>query len=278
MKLVCNYSILRFLPYPETGEFVNIGVVLIANTGELRFKIMSKRQRVTQFFSTLDPTVYLRARREMQLDLARLAACFPGDGANLPLLKNTFLHLVHPRETMMRFSEPGTVMSENIGNTLETLFDHYVNHSFANKEYHEKHLERQLGNLLATFNLRQRYAADRRLGDSTYNVRFPFVLFQAERAVQAIKPLFLGQAEPSKIYEHGDGWLMKVKRLARGNQLPGDTLFLAEPPAGTSAKLLQAYNEVTTELADLEGVRVVNNQAPDREILRSIEHGLPIVH
>ncbi|WP_122365762.1 DUF3037 domain-containing protein, partial [Pseudomonas syringae group genomosp. 3] len=25
MKYICNYSILRFLPYPETGEFVNIG-------------------------------------------------------------------------------------------------------------------------------------------------------------------------------------------------------------------------------------------------------------
>jgi len=24
----CNYAMLRFLPYPETGEFVNVGVVV----------------------------------------------------------------------------------------------------------------------------------------------------------------------------------------------------------------------------------------------------------
>jgi hypothetical protein len=27
-KLACNYAVLRFLPYPETGEFVNIGVAI----------------------------------------------------------------------------------------------------------------------------------------------------------------------------------------------------------------------------------------------------------
>jgi hypothetical protein len=24
----CNYAILRFLPYPETGEFVNVGILV----------------------------------------------------------------------------------------------------------------------------------------------------------------------------------------------------------------------------------------------------------
>ncbi len=27
-KVACNYAIIRFLPYPETEEFVNVGVVL----------------------------------------------------------------------------------------------------------------------------------------------------------------------------------------------------------------------------------------------------------
>lgn len=26
-KLICNYSVIRFLPYPETGEFVNVGIL-----------------------------------------------------------------------------------------------------------------------------------------------------------------------------------------------------------------------------------------------------------
>jgi len=27
-QLVCNFSVVRFLPYPETDEFVNVGVVM----------------------------------------------------------------------------------------------------------------------------------------------------------------------------------------------------------------------------------------------------------
>ncbi|WP_153010653.1 DUF3037 domain-containing protein, partial [Pseudomonas sp. ADP] len=46
MNYFCNYSILRFLPYPETGEFVNIGVVLLASNGEFHYKVETKRQRV----------------------------------------------------------------------------------------------------------------------------------------------------------------------------------------------------------------------------------------
>ena len=65
MKYVCNYSILRFLPYPETGEFVNIGVVLLASNGEFHYQLDRTRQRVTRFFKTLDHKIYLRARDEI---------------------------------------------------------------------------------------------------------------------------------------------------------------------------------------------------------------------
>lgn len=28
LSIPCNYSVIRFLPYPESGELVNIGVVV----------------------------------------------------------------------------------------------------------------------------------------------------------------------------------------------------------------------------------------------------------
>ncbi|WP_253275820.1 DUF3037 domain-containing protein, partial [Xanthomonas vasicola] len=28
MRVPCQYAIVQFLPYPETGEFANVGVVL----------------------------------------------------------------------------------------------------------------------------------------------------------------------------------------------------------------------------------------------------------
>ncbi|MGY1882274.1 DUF3037 domain-containing protein [Pseudomonas reactans] len=274
MNFICNYSILRFLPYPETGEFVNIGVVLLANTGEFKFKIATKRQRVTRFFETLEHKVYLRAKGEIEDELNRLVDFFARHENETSLLTSTFKHLTHPRETMMRFSQPGSMAIENVGTALDELFEHYVNHSFANKEYQEKVLERQLGSLLASSNLKQRYK-EQRLGTIDYDVRFPFVMLADQVVEQAIKPIFFGQAEPAKILEHGDAWLSKIMRLNKADKLAKDTLFIAEPPAPGKAKLLKAYNEVTQALTEFDGVRVISAHIPNAQKLQEIERGVP---
>jgi hypothetical protein len=274
MSYICNYSILRFLPYPETGEFVNIGIVLLANNGEFRFKVTNKRQRVTRFFPTLDYKVFLRARNEVESEFTRLIGFFASHHNELTLLNTTFRHLIHPRETMMRFSAPGTTTAENIGDELDALFDHYVNHSFATKEYQEKELEKQLGKLLSISNLKQRYS-ERRLGTSDYDVRFPFVLMSNDKPAQAIKPVFLGQSEPGKIYEHGDAWVARLKRLRTAQCMASDTLFIAEPPSAGAPKLLKAYGEVVGELACFEGVRVISAETEGPRMVEEIKRGIP---
>lgn len=277
MNYVCNYSVLRFLPYPETGEFVNIGIVLLANNGEFHYKVAHRRQRVTRFFPTLDYKVYLRGRNEVEQEFARLVGFFAKHRDQMNVLTAAFRHLINPRETMMRFSAPGTTTTDCIGEELEALFDHYVNHSFATKEYQEKVLEKQLGRLLHNSNLKQRYS-EQRLGNSEYDVRFPFVLMEDQMAVQAIKPVFLGQAEPGKIYEHGDAWVSKIRRLKSLGELAEDTLIIAEAPESNAPKLIKAYREMTAEIGTYSGVRVVSASLPDAQLVDEIKRGIPVTH
>jgi hypothetical protein len=274
MNYICNYSILRFLPYPETGEFVNIGVVLIANNGDFRFKIEKKRQRVTNFFPSLESKIFVRARQEINAELARLSGYFTTNRDDIPALLNTFKHLIHPRETMMRFSDPGTIATNNADIALSKLFDHYVNHSFATKEYQETVLERQLGKLLTSSNLKQKYT-EQKLGTADYPVKFPFVLMSGMNAVQALKPIHLGHDEPSKIIEHGDAWISKVRRLKAAGQLAEDTLFIAGPPEDGKPKLLKAYREISDELKSFPGVRVTSTAESQNQILDQIKQGIP---
>lgn len=275
MKYICNYSILRFTPYPETGEFVNIGVVLFANSGDLVFKVNKRITRVTQFFNKMDKSIYLRAREEIKGELTRLSDFFAHHRQELSLLKNTFMYLVQPRETMMRFSEPGTIRSESLDKTLSDLFEHYVNHSFATKEYQEDALEKELGNLLKNFNLKQHYSRQK-LGNDNYSASFPFVLMDKNRPAQAIKPIYLGHDEPSKLYEHGDLWIGKVKRLKAFKSLPDDTLFIAEAPFGNpSQKLKAAFDNVLCELSEVKGVRVLDSKTPESSIVLEIKRGIP---
>lgn len=277
MKYVCNYSIIRFLPYPETGEFVNIGVVLIANNGDFQFKIeLAKHKRVTDFFHTLDRNIYIRARQELSSELSRVQEMMANCDDTSEKI-SIFNHLTHERETMIRFSRPGTMMLNNATEAAIELFNHYISHSFASKEYEEKNLEKQIGSLLSSSNMKKDYKEER-LGTDEYAVRFPFVMRKDSLFLQAIKPLYLGHIEPSRILEHGDSWIARVNRLKAAKRLARDTLFLAAPPRDTSSKQYSAYEEIFEILNHIDGVRVVSSDSTDRQIIKAIEDGMPALH
>lgn len=72
--LACRYAIVQFMPYAETGEFANVGVVLACpQTGYFDFKLQTRRYaRVTAFFDELHRDVYVGAIKTMQSELERI--------------------------------------------------------------------------------------------------------------------------------------------------------------------------------------------------------------
>src|SRR4051812_5999915 len=77
MKLVCNFAPLRFLPYRETGEFVNVGVVVhCPQTDFFGFRAVPLRKtgRVTGFFPELEAKLFRKALQGMTKELERLRA------------------------------------------------------------------------------------------------------------------------------------------------------------------------------------------------------------
>ena len=78
-EIVCNYAIARFRPYRETGEFANIGVVLICPqldyfgyTFETR-----KHKRITDFFPELDLEIFKAGLAGQLKELGRNPALKP---------------------------------------------------------------------------------------------------------------------------------------------------------------------------------------------------------
>lgn len=55
-RKIISYSIIRFMPYPELGEFVNVGIVALChNTCKFDFILNDKHKgRVNNFFQELD--------------------------------------------------------------------------------------------------------------------------------------------------------------------------------------------------------------------------------
>ena len=59
-KVACQYAIVRFAPYVETGEFANVGIVMMAPKQRyFKFEVELKRYgRITKFFDDVDAKLY----------------------------------------------------------------------------------------------------------------------------------------------------------------------------------------------------------------------------
>lgn len=262
--LACNFAVLRFRPYRETGEFVNLGVVLSCPAVRFfDFKVETERsKRVTDFFPELIRSSFSDARARFCGELKRIKTLL-ADAERMPAeaeLSGVFRDLVRPRESVMRFGEVGTVLTDDPAAMLVELFQRYVNRQFAQaKEYQETVMATRLRDILNAHQLLRRYRMNKKVGNEDFRVLLPIVSNACTAAGvvrRAMKPLDLDRDEPTKIYEHGDMWIKRVQRLRQIGQLPEGMLFALREPTG-SEKRVKAASEIRAELAK-QDVRIVS--------------------
>ena len=114
-------------------------------------------------------------------------------------------------------------------------------------------MARQLTDILRANQLMRHYLQNKRVGNEEFHVLLPIVSeAQNTQGVprRAIKPLDLDRGEPTKIYDHGDTWITRMKRLRQVSQLPEEMLFtIREPLEGD--KRIKACHEIRKELENL---------------------------
>lgn len=257
-KTLCQYALLRFRPFVETGEFANVGIVLMAP--EKRFfgyRLLARYGRVTQFFNELDRKVYLNARALFKEELDRFTAELRRaalDGrkavANVDLANNLFGELTRPREAIFQFDEPRLALAEDPKAKLQELFEHYVERNFVTKEYQERILESSVRKMLFRAKVGNEYQRQK-IGNADFAVNFPFVHMVEEKATRIIKPLFLAQPDTTRLLTHGGQWVDKIRRLRKRNALPENVLFPVTAPA-QGARQFAAFEEIQAELAEQE--------------------------
>jgi len=129
---VCNYAIARFRPFADSGEFVNVGVVLVCPVSHyLGFEFVTgDHRRVADFFPDLDMETFRRGMEGLRAEIARIASDLAGDTDVVRegsySLRTRFEELVRPRESMFRFGEIGTAMTCDPHAKLDELFQRYV--------------------------------------------------------------------------------------------------------------------------------------------------------
>lgn len=276
MKAICNYAVIRFLPYPETEEFANVGIVMICNTPRrFDFKIETRRRdRITHFFPELEAKIYTTARDLCERELNRVAQMVnhnedtghPQLDLDEKSLINLFREVVRPRESIMRYSGIRTVATDNPNTTLVALFDHYVERQFANREdYQEKVMQQRLAHFLKEQKLDKLYTERIFLDPETgYKVKLPFVNEQDGKVLRAIKPLHLDKQDATQILEHGDRWCSRLERLQKLADHPEHLLFVIKEPADMKNK---AAAEEVREKIKAQGAETVDEE--NKQALRT---------
>ncbi|MCX7192437.1 MAG: DUF3037 domain-containing protein [Proteobacteria bacterium] len=252
-KYACQYAIVRFLPYLETGEFANVGIVMACPaTGYFDFKLMTRIRRISAFFEELDTGIYRSAKSDFQQELKRVHNWLDPQkgGIHTPeFLRLFFAELTRPREAMMRFEGARVLMTDDPAQQLDELFGYYVERNFSTKAYQEQLLDKTVRKVLLNAQLNKQFQANTIGNTDSYHAKFPFVQFDNGRALKAIKPLHLAQTDPAAIFDHGWAWLGKVQKLRALRVLPEGVLFPVQGPTEAEGERFEMFQDITAQLA-----------------------------
>src|SRR5690606_14917672 len=211
MHLILHYAAIGFRPYPELGEFVNVGIVAMeAKSRYLRYKLISpqRTRRIRVCFPELDLSLYRSGLRRLESELAALSIetnLWSDDArqvaknhpAQIDLFVgadegNFFERLTAPQGSPFFYASRGTRLCEDMELTIAALYDRYVDHRhLMAADYEEKQLTRDLRRLFQANRLGRLYREAPWVGTDAYHVGIPlaFTPKGSEIPEKAIKPL-----------------------------------------------------------------------------------------
>lgn len=281
MNLILNYAAVGFRPYPELGEFINVGIVAVeAQSRYLGYKLISpqRTRRVAVCFPQLDLALYKAGLKRLENELSALsietnhwtddarqvAKNHPAQSDFLVAEEGDFFaRLTAPQGSPFFYAARGTRMCDDLEATIAALYDRYVEHRHLTQaDYEEKQLTRDIRKLLATQRLGRLYREAPWVGTDAYHVGIPlaFTPRGSESPEKAIKPLNLARSTTTPIYTYGDEWIAKVNRLKRVGCLPAEFLFVVKMPEDGEERI--AAEEICEGLIR-EGVHVADIRDTD---------------
>lgn len=142
-KIACQYAIVRFAPYVETGEFANVGIVMFApQQNYFNLKLETRRYaRITRFFEEMDARLYTESMKAINEELERFQTMLQdhtfanSNSLDIEFGQQLFNEAIRERESIVRFSKPRIALTIDPKIKLEELFAYYVERNFASNEY-----------------------------------------------------------------------------------------------------------------------------------------------
>ena len=124
-----NFAIIRYLPFIDRGEFINIGIIAHGSDKHFMARIIEPDYpRIHAFFPFLPSGVLTPQFEGLAVELARLKTL--ANNSDAEIQKRLFHHFIEPTEGVFICSKPGTLAAHSPSEALDELFNRYVHHDF----------------------------------------------------------------------------------------------------------------------------------------------------
>lgn len=233
MKTPYSFSVLRYIHDIVTGEFINVGVVLYSPKASFLSAICTSRYgRLSKMFSNVSGEHYRQVSRYIQARLEeegeRLSTELPFD--KLPVSVLEFTTKVLPLDdSSLQFSSEGYGITENPQETLEHLYNRYV------EKYYERteKISRSDEDVWKVFKkpLEEKriigYFKPHQIVGNNYDYEFKYCWKNERWHIH--EPVSFDLIEPTYITDKANGWLGRIISLHDGGESFKLNIFLGAP-------------------------------------------------
>ncbi len=260
MKRTYDFATIGFRPYAETEEFVTIGVVALDVAARHFDFILQKAQktgRVLGMFPAIEKTLYREARNKLEAEFDGIRQAVNGLGVEVPLFppfrekeNGLFAAITSPREGVFCFPVKGRRMAEDMKTVLEKLKARFIDQDgFTIHQAAEQQMAKALRRVLEDAKILPAYAKDVKIGPEEYHVIFTLAHLTGDRrADRALRPLNFDLPTSTDIFNHGDEWTQKIKRLRQLGFRPDRCLVTAREPNEEAGLRRNAFLQIQKEL------------------------------
>jgi len=233
MKTPYSFSILRYIHDIVTGEFINVGVVLYAPKVRFLSAICTSRYgRLTRMFSNVNGDHFRQVLRYIQARLEeegeRLASELPFDKLPLGVLEFT-TKILPVDDSSLQFSPEGYGITENLQETLEKLYNRYVEQYYDRPERHSrsdediwKVFKKSLEEKRILSNLKPH-----QIVGNNYDYEFKYCWQNQKWHIH--EPVSFDLIEPASVTDKANGWLGRIMSLNDGGESFKLNILLGAP-------------------------------------------------
>lgn len=236
MKQPILYSFVRFRPYFETGEFVNVGLLMCEpEKRKLTYRLVPKNnKRVNDFFykSKMFETIRETINEELQYIVDQP---FKGSAQEMATF---FHHYVDVKEGIVQYSDAAVGLVENPQDYFDSLYRQFIQNAGVKTDNQEQSILKHYRTLFKQGNDQTltRYKQHMVNGELA-KFALPLALKNQEdkEIIKGIKPLAFDQVESPSMIEHCDTWVARINRAEQEGFLKKENiLFTLDSPDNAS--------------------------------------------